>query len=483
MSITDGTREMDIPALLDIGVWLMNGGDPEGALQVYNDVLAAAPRNADALAGKGHALAALGRYDQATRFLQRACEVEPERDSVWGALGAAALASGNGEVALKAYARLQHSGVDPAENYLNMARSAYFALDLERSKDYVDLALAENPTLESAKEWEAALGALPDHAAFLIDAGRTHARRGRFEQGLALLLASLKERDSAEGHLYAGRAFLALGRAAEAAEHLAIARKTNAQNAGLLTELASALALSGDTAQARQVFDEALAANSEDEDALLGKAELLLESGDSSSTRPLINRLIELSPVNPSVWFLQARTLAHDGRKVGARVAAERGVVHDTHSPVVWLAAAEIMSAIGQAGLSRLCHARAKFAETGKTPADAFEESPTFPALSTEIAELEGIELPDERMSEALRNRVTFYANLGQVERGLQYLELLLQRYPQSETEELRRHHGSLLLKMGDAKGARQAFERALELDPNSERARLAIERLDEFGI
>ena len=482
MSIADSEHQVDIRAMVDIGGWLLRDGDAEGALQVYNDVLAAAPRNADALTGKGYALMALERYDQATRFLQRACEVESGRTDSWSALGSAALAAGDGEAALKAYARLQHMGVDAAENYLNMARAAYFALDLKRARDYVDLALAENPAIDGAAEWDQALSAIPDHAAFLIDVGRAHARRGRFERGLTLFLDSLKEQDTTDGHLYAGRALLSLGKASEAVAHLTAARDGNAQDTGLLSDLASALALSGDSAQAEQIFDQVLAANPEDTDALLGKAQLRAEAGDSPSAHALVDRLAGLAPDNPSVWFLQARMLAQDGRKVSARLAVERGIVRDTQSPIVWMAAADVMSTIGQDGLSSLCSARAKFAETGKTSLDVLTDTPSLPSMPAEMTELDGIELPDQRMAEALRNRVTVYANVGQVTRALEYLETLLRRYPDSETEELKRHHGSLLRKLGDAAGARIAFERARELDPTSERARLAIRRLEEFG-
>ncbi len=475
------SRMTDLPSLLQVGAALLQDGDAEGALQVYNDALASAPRSAGALAGKGVALTALGRYDQAIRFLQRACELEPAMDAAWRALGTAALAAGNGEVALGAYTRLRHSEINATENYVNLARAAYFALDLERARGYADLALAEDPAHTLATEWATALQALPDHAALLVDVGRAHARRGRFEQGLTLLLDSLKERESAEGYMYAGRALLALDRPAEAVAHLNSALKMDAQNAELLTDLASALALSGDIEHAQQVFDKALATDPEDEEALLSKAQLLVATDRAPSARALIDRLIALAPGNPSVWFLQGQSLAREGRKVSARLAAERGIVCDSQSPLVWLAAAEIMIAIGQDDMASLCHARARFAESD-VHAEAPPLSTTLAPLSAEIAELDGVELPDERMAEALRNRVTVYANLGQVPRALEYLVMLLGKYPLSETEELRRHQGSLLRKLGDAPGARKAFERALELDPNSERARLAIRSLERFG-
>ncbi len=483
MTTADGTREIDIPSLLDIAAWLLRDGDAEGALQVCNDILVAAPRNAQALACKGRALMGVGRYDQAVRFLERASESDPGRADVWGMLGTAALAAGNGEVALKAYTHLQRFDAEPAENYLNLARAAYFSLDLERARDYVDLSLAENPDLALSKEWETALKAIPDHASFLIDVGRAHGRRGRFEHGLSLFLESLKEREAADGHLYAGRALLALGRPTEAQEHLTRASELDKENTEVLSDLASALALNGDAAGATRVYDQVLATDPDRIEVLLGKAQLLVDAGDSTAAKPVVDRLIELAPQQPETWFLQARMLAHDGDGFNARLAAERAIVRDPRSPLTWLAAAELMQMVDQAGLAQLSRGRADFAKTGKTPSSARKDSPVLPELTAEAAELDGAGLTDEQMAEALRNRATVYANLGQVETALQYLGLLTERLPQFETEELARHKGSLLLRLGDPVGARHSFERALELDPDSHHAQLAIQRLDALAV
>lgn len=483
MSTMDGTQETDVQALLEIAMSLVSDGDAEGALQVYNDILVAAPRNAQALAGKGGALIGVGRYDHAVRFLERASESDPGRADVWGALGTAALAAGNGEVALKAYTHLQRFDAEPSEIYLNLARAAYYSLDLERARDYVDLSLAENPDFGLAKEWETALKAIPDNGALLIDVGRAHGRRGRFQQGLALFLESLKERESADGHLYAGRALIALGRPAEAQEHLSRARELDKENSEVLSDLASALALNGDVAEATQVYDQVLAADPDRIEVLLGKAQLLVDAGDSAAARPVVDRLIELAPQQPETWFLQARMLAHDGDKFKARLTAERAIMLDPRSPLTWLAAAELMRMVDQPDLAQLCHGRAEFADTGKARTKARQQSPTLPELSAELAGLDDAGLPDERMAEALRNRATVYANLGQVERALDYLNLVVERMPQFETEELARHRGSLLLRLGNTSGARQAFDRALKLEPNSERARLAIQRLDALAV
>ena len=141
------------------------------------------------------------------------------------------------------------------------------------------------------------------------------------------------------------------------------------------------------------------------------------------------------------------------------------------------------MQMVDQPGLSQLCRGRAQFAVTGKSTPAARQELPALLDLSAEVAALDEAGLPDEGMAEALRNRATVYANLGQVERALEYLRLLTERLPQFETEELARHKGSLLLRLGDPVEARQSFERALELDPDSHRARLAIQRLDALAV
>ncbi|MCK5213303.1 MAG: tetratricopeptide repeat protein, partial [Dehalococcoidia bacterium] len=374
-------------------------------------------------------------------------------------------------------------GVEPAQNYLNLARSAYYSLDLERARDYIDLSTAENPDLALAKEWESALKAIPNHATFLVSVGRAHCCRGRFEQGLVLGLTSLKEQESVDGHLYAGRAMLALGKPTEAVEHLLRAREMDATSTELLPDLSSALALAGDSAQSARIYEDILTAAPDDVDALIGRAQLLLQEKDSSAARPLVKRLISLAPQHPETWILQSRTLADEGDTFNARLAAEKAIVSDSRSPLTWLAAAELMQMVNQTGLSQLCRGRAEFADTGKSHATAGEQPPVLPELSAEMAALDNAGLPDGHIAEALRNRATVYANLGQVERALHYLRLLTTRLPQYDTEELARHEGSLLLKLHDSSGARHAFERALELDPNSQRARLALQRLDALAV
>ena len=483
MGMMNGTGETNIQALLEIAMSLVSDGDPEGALQVYNDILALTPRNGEALIGKGRALMGVGRYDQAVRFLERASESESGRADVWGLLGTAALAAGNGETALGAFKHLQRFGVEPAENYLNMARAAYYSLDLELARDYVDLSTAENPNLKMAKEWESALKGIPNHPAFLVDVGRAHCRTGRFEQGLSLFLTSLKEQETADGHLYAGRAMLALGKAAEAVEHLLRARELDEKNTELLPDLASALALAGNSEQSALIYEEILATKPDDVEALVGRTQLLLQQSDSAAARPFIDRLIGLAPQHPETWILEARALVYDGDKFNARLAAERAIVRDTHSPLTWLAAAELMQLVDQPGLAQLCRGRAEFADTGKARSSSGQQPPTLSEPSAEIAALDGAVLPDAAMAQALRNRVTVYGNLGLVERALQYLRLLTTRLPQYETEELARHEGSLLLKLHDPSAARRAFQRALELDPGSQRAKLALERLDALAV
>lgn len=473
----------DTQALLGIADSLERDGDHEGALLVYNDVLAGAPGNVDALVGRGRALIQIGKYEQALRLLVKATEEAPERLEAWQHLGTAALASGHGDRAMEAYTLLQRHGAEPAENYLNLARAAYFSLDLERAKDYVDLSLAEKPDYQPAQEWESALKSIPDHAAFLIDVGRAHGRRGRFEQGLSLFLQSLEERETADGHLYAGQAMLALGRSSDAVPHLARTREMGNSHGELLLDLAAALALAGQTVEAASTYDEVLSSDADNARALLGKAQMLIDAESYKEAEPLVERLTAVEPQNPATWFLQASIDASTGATFRARVSIEKAIVRDPQSPVVWLAASLHLERIGLRELAGVCHQRAEYADTGKTPTAARQKHIELPPFDKEMSDFDNAGLAGEQLREALRNRATVYANLGFVERALEYLAATVQRFPEDETEELARHLGSLQLRLGNPSEARKSFERALELDPNSERARLAIQRLDDLAV
>lgn len=478
MATKSASADSDMQLLLEIGESLLADRDPDGALQVFNDALALEPRNADALVGKGRALMTLDNDEQAVRFLELATTIQPDLAAAWVLLGAAALAAGNGELAARAFSRLQRLGVNPAENYVNLARATYFELDLEKARDYAQLALTESPGNEDARAWSDALGRIPDHAAFLVDVGRAHCRRGRFEKGLELFLQALSEAETLDAHLYAGRALLALQRPADAKEHLERALALKPDDAGVLNDLAAAQSLAGEDAAALETLNRLLTIEPENADGLTGKARLLLRAGDDAAATPVIRKLTVTATERPDTWLLEAWRLKAAGRGKRARLAAEHAVALDTLNAPSWLEAGSIFGELSDTALAGLCRSKALHLIGADDATPRAHVAETLRDVESESRELDELELQPDELARAWGDRAIFYAALGELSRALKYSDRLAAELPQHETSETALQRGILLLQLNDDAGARAAFERALQLDPDNSAAHAALDRL-----
>jgi len=473
-----GQTDSDLEVLLEIGESLLSDGDAAGALQAFTEVLARAPRNADALVGKGRALMTLDRDAQAVRFLELATTARPDQPTPWMLLGTAALADGNGDVAARAFARAQHLGLAPSESYLNLARAAYYSLDQQKAHDYAQLALTEDPGNDGARAWSEALDAIPDRAAFLLDVGRAHCRRGRFEKGLTLFLESLALEPSPVAHALAGRALLALQRPSEAEEHLTAALALKPDDVEALTDLASAQALAGRNAEAGQTLEHLLAIEPENTDGLTTRARLLLRAKDAASTAAVVGKLVALAPERADTWLLEAWRLKAAARGKRARLAVERAVSLDTQYAPPWLEAAALLAELGDAAIADLCRGKYLNLIGERDVTRSGEPASTLRDIDVESRELDELELQPEELARAFDNRAVFYAALGELSRARRYYDRLADELPQHETSDMACRRGILLLQLNDIPSARTALQRALQLDPGNPAALAMQDRI-----
>jgi tetratricopeptide (TPR) repeat protein len=287
---------------------------------------------------------------------------------------------------------------------------------------------------------------------------------------------SLEDADSFAAHLYGGRALVALQRPVEAGAEFRKALALQPDNPEALNDLAEVQLQAGEDAQAGEAFDRVLAAEPHNADGLAGKARVLLRAGDANAAASLLKELIAAAPNKPDTWLLEAWRLKAAGRGRRARLAMERAIALDTLFPPSWMEAAALFDGMGDASIAGLCRHKAMYLTGEDDTAERGKSEGVLRDVETESAELDELELQPEELAAAWSNRAAFYAALGELECALKYLDMI-------ETEALARHRGSILLKLNNISGSRAAFERALELDPNSEQALLALQRLDAFSV
>jgi predicted O-linked N-acetylglucosamine transferase (SPINDLY family) len=71
-----------VPALINVGALLRTRGKPE-AVEYYKRALTRSPRDANVYSNLGHALATLGRYEEALESLYKAIEINPHMDAAY----------------------------------------------------------------------------------------------------------------------------------------------------------------------------------------------------------------------------------------------------------------------------------------------------------------------------------------------------------------------------------------------------------------
>lgn len=108
---------------LNVGQARMREGDPAGAVEAFRAAVAAAPDEAATHANLGHALAALGRLDDARRSLERALELRPDSARAHYDLGVVLARAGQDAEAVSQYRAALSLEPDLVAARLNLANS------------------------------------------------------------------------------------------------------------------------------------------------------------------------------------------------------------------------------------------------------------------------------------------------------------------------------------------------------------------------
>ena len=474
----------NITALLEKANTLLQAGDNQESLAAYDSVLALTPNNKEALLGKAEALLSLYRPDEALRYLNHTTRYYPDDEKAWYLLGTTALSMGQGKPALDAFSNYQRLNGASADCFLKLAMASYFNLDLDKAKDFIDLALLEDSQSEEASLWKEELEEIEDQHSLLVEVGRVHCQEGRYEEGLKLLTQSLEIGDSFAAHLYTGRTLSALNKYQQAIPHLEIALERAQDGPEALLDLANAYFYTGQNKEASEFYDRVLSLDPREIEALVGKGRVLMTAGDPEAALNYIEKAIALAPSRPDIWLLKAQVIKSLGQLYEARLCADHAIALGSQEPISWAIGADTLWVNGDKALA------SKYLEMVKSLAPE-EEIPETRAseeklkeISSEAADLDSFVIKHSEYIHAYHDRAAIYDILDEPGRSLYYLDIVRKRWPEDEDEPLACKRGILLFNLGRVAEATECFRQILEKYPETrvaqEGLRVSEERLEE---
>jgi tetratricopeptide (TPR) repeat protein len=268
----------------------LQAGHPAEAESLLREALRFKPGLANGEFHLGQALAALGRWDEATSRLQRAAARSPHDAAVWNALGRTLLQAGRHADAVTACRR---------------------ALKYDRDNPLILCGLADalrgaGRGGESRATYERALAIDPDCAAALANLGALLADRGEFAAAVPLLEDSLAlSPENAEVLNTLGVAYRGLGRDSEAAEVLRRAVAAMPGLAAAWNSLAAVLLDNADPAGAEAAARQALQRPPAYANAWLTLGNILRRTARFDEARGAYGEALRIAPELPAAhWNL-----------------------------------------------------------------------------------------------------------------------------------------------------------------------------------
>ncbi len=364
----------------------------------------------------------MGQKDEAIELLQRTSEKKPDDPNVVNALGHRLLAADRFDEAEALASEGLEKGTNPARwAALSSVRKA------AGNADGALEAIEEAITLSDPPDQEY----LFSRADLLISLGRVDEAQGVREQ-----LTETLYRDTIDGRLAqeAGDNARALEIYSDVLAHWP-------QNVGVRVLAALAALEEGDREQAKSQLLEATRQAPTESDAAIWLARLHFAEGDYAQAAYFATRQIaERGPTHPDAYLLAARAFRRLGKpervkgSLGAMALARDGL----------FAAESIAEVI-------------RFTSATEGPDGAL-------GRLDEMVEKAGLDYASPETEPALIQRFQLLADAGQLDEATRRGEALIAAHPERPT--LHMLLGRIGLLKGDAETAGQAFERALELDP-----------------
>ena len=176
-----------------LGVWTMNAGDPERALDHFRNAAHLAPGVAEVFINIAAATVRLGRPEEAVEAAQRAIALAPDRDVAHGALGNAFAAADNLKAAESAFLEAHARAPTTLSWMLNLGDCLLSQVDPDAARTWFNRATEHDPTSAIALN---GLGlchqAQADHAAAISFFEKALAQQDQYPEALGNLGVSLQ---------------------------------------------------------------------------------------------------------------------------------------------------------------------------------------------------------------------------------------------------------------------------------------------------
>jgi predicted CXXCH cytochrome family protein len=263
---------------LHLGDALVDSGQLEKALQVYEEAAKRNPDSFAALRKLGSALRSSGQTARSAEVLKRALAVGPGDAATWHELGLDYLNLGTKTEAVTAFQRAVDLDPDIAEAYNSLGGVSLEGGDLAGAEkafresirvqpDYAEAhsnlgyALSSSGRFEEARyHFQAAIRLKPDYAAARFNYAIALARVRRFDEAQHQIEEELKVYPTAaEAHDLLGNLLLAKGKLAAALDQYREAVRIRPEFGRAQLDLGEALADSGDTSAALPYLEKAAA--------------------------------------------------------------------------------------------------------------------------------------------------------------------------------------------------------------------------------
>ena len=419
----------DVQLQLTAGAYLLATRKPEDALARADLALRLEPDNIQAHLLRGNALAGLTSFDDALKAIEEAIRLDPGRGTTFTHLGRVEFARGRRNEAESAFKRAVELAPKSVDAHLALANFYWAVGNAKETEAVLVAALAVEPDNGQANR---------AMAAFTIAAGR-------YRDAEQYLVRIADGSDDVAADFALADYYIVSGRAKEAVQHLESlgAQQLTAPEVG--ERLARAHAAAGDFQKAQTLVADVLAKNSSSLDAQLLKGQLLLREGRGDDALAVIKSAAAANPGSAEAQFDLGRLYQARGDTAAAEAAFQEVLRINPRAGAAQVEIAKLQLSTGNAAASV------------RTAEEAARTQPR--SLAARLTLVRSL-LANRDLDRAARE----IAELQKTNGDVAAVHTLA---------------GSLALLRNDTATARNAFQRATELDVRSPDALAGLIALD----